>query len=238
VTVSLSSRVRAITKPEIRWRYGDDDDGAAVPEELPWRPPASVNAALKADAHRSLAQLDAALKPAERQLVKDWLLALGTLCAGQMSAADAKTKIAGYAGLLEHPPLCFTRETLRDAARRFKWWPSFAEIAAFLDEIARPTRHLRARVKALTDLPVADPDAVRPTRRYKDLTPEERAKHDAMMAACRRALCETTDPRRVGRADYTMGRAPAPEIGPAKPAGSPPIDAEASPPETPLAPSS
>lgn len=134
-----------------------------------------------------------ALQPADRKTVERWLATLGTLVAGTMSAQDAQLRIKSYARLLEHPASCYTDETLRAAGETFRWFPSFAEVSAFLDERAQPLRTLRDRLKAIAEAPVTrKPEE--PVRKYRDLSPEEQRRHDELMASFRRARAEQPPP--------------------------------------------
>lgn len=116
-------------------------------------------------------------------VVTEWLTRLGTLVAGQISLTEAKARIMAYKTDLDYPSLCYTDRTRIEAARRFNWFPSFAELSAFLDQVAAPMRSRLVRLKALAECPV-DP----PPRRYHDLTDEEKAAHEAMMTDCRARL--------------------------------------------------
>lgn len=88
----------------------------------------TIPAPLREEAEGLLGRLQAQLRPADKRVVADWLASLGTLCAGQMSAEEARMKVSAYADLIDLPAPCFTRATLREAAARFKFWPSYSEI--------------------------------------------------------------------------------------------------------------
>jgi hypothetical protein len=156
-TVSLSSSLRASCEGVPRIVDRGDGHGAVTVGET-WRPPRHANAALKAEAERAWQAAERALAPASAETMGKWLASLGLLCAGATSAAEARAKIGAYASLMDYPPACFTKSTLADAGRRFKWLPSFAELTAFLDEVARPARQLRDRLRAIAEAPLP-PDA-------------------------------------------------------------------------------
>jgi hypothetical protein len=110
-----------------------------------------VTLEIKAEAERLLAACDAALHPASRDTVTRWLVALGPLVAGNMPLEDVRARVSGYVAVLEAPPMCFTRNTLKNAAARFKWFPSVAELSTMFGEItaqARETKFQAARVAA------------------------------------------------------------------------------------------
>lgn len=93
-----------------------------------WTLPPSI----REEASRIRDELRSRLRPADRKRVSDWLASLGTLCAGQMTAEDARVKVAAYVGMLDFPAECYTRDTLREAAELFRFWPSYAELSQFM----------------------------------------------------------------------------------------------------------
>lgn len=123
-----------------------------------------------------------ALQPAPQATVERWLGALGTLVAGQLSAEDARTRIAAYAAMLNYPRHAYTRSSLDAAARGCKWFPSYAEVCQLLDAevaAAHRQRHLLRRAIA------APVESEKPVGRYSAMTPEQRAEFDAVMARWR-----------------------------------------------------
>ena len=167
-------------------RYSDDDRGAHA-VALTWRLPERITPELIAQAKRLLPAAEEALKPAPRQKAKDWLAMLGTLCAGQMSAADAKAKIGVYVPLLEAPELVLSRDTLREAGERFKWFPSYAEISEFLAEKVGPMKQLRARLEAIANARPSLPPP--PTgKSWNELSDDEKAALQAKVDAVKEDL--------------------------------------------------
>jgi hypothetical protein len=126
------------------------------------------------------------LRPADPTLVAKWLSKLGILCAGQMTASDAKTKISAYAPLLQCPSSVLTDRTLVDAGRAFKWFPSFAEVSEFLDGRTWVMRKLAARLKLLSETTPQLEHQVGSD--WKDLTQEQRDEIDAKISEAKRAL--------------------------------------------------
>ncbi len=108
---------------------------------------------LREEARQTLAAAEAAVEQAPRKLVKKWLATLGVLASGRLSVTDAQVKLAAYSKLLDHPIHCYTDETLAQAARRFTWFPSFAEVAAFLDEVAREVRDVVRGLRHIAEGP-------------------------------------------------------------------------------------
>jgi hypothetical protein len=151
-----------------------------------WTRPDNLTAAEIQSSKGWLSRAEALLRPADKALVAKWLGALGVLCAGQMTAADAKVKIAAYAPLLECPASVLTRRTLQDAGRSFKWFPSFAEVSTFLDCHTWVMRKLAARLKLLSETTPQLEHQVGSD--WKDLTQEQRDEIDAKISEAKRAL--------------------------------------------------
>lgn len=53
--------------------------------------------------------------------------------------------------------MCFTRKTLKQAAARFKWFPSVSELAEFFDEVTAPTREIKFICARVAAAKVANP---------------------------------------------------------------------------------
>lgn len=88
---------------------------------------------------------------ADQDTIRKWLAALGVLCAGQLTAADAKAKISIYAPMLrEHSAAAFTAATLQRAGKKFKWFPSFAEIDEFLRPFTTEAANLAVRLDEIS----------------------------------------------------------------------------------------
>lgn len=105
------------------------DDPAAK-----WEAPRSQDAETRAHAATAAAHLEQSLAvESDADGVAKWLGQLGILTAGKMTADDARMRLAAYAALLEHPAGCFTKGSLKRAAVKFTWFPSFAEVSEFLD---------------------------------------------------------------------------------------------------------
>lgn len=138
-------------------------DGEPLPPA--WKPPADLPDALifeAQDAHLSLS--NALSLPARDGLKLQWLTQLGVLVAGTMGANDAKVKLKAMAQDLEYPAICFTEDTRRDAAKRFKFFPSYAELASFFDEFLEPQKQRRDRLNALSKI---DPFMVAERKRQR-----------------------------------------------------------------------
>lgn len=166
---------------EDRANYTPTDRGYA------WRPPEAVPEGTKAEAVRLIAPMTAALMRAHPKLVGDWLARLGVLVAGNLTAADARIKIAAYAADLDFPALCFTDATRAQAGVAFKFFPTFSELSEFLSAVVRPHRVKLDRLRVIAGLPVEQ----KPRRQgWSDLTPAERLAHEAMMARLKQELAD------------------------------------------------
>lgn len=126
-----------------------------------WRCPSVVPLSLRDEANTVLEKARVALTPPTSQDVTKWLVALGLLVASKMTEADARAKVAAFVPLIDHPAGCFTSDSLKRAAKRFDWWPSFKELSAFLDAEAKPCRDVVARLEILAS---ARPMLVAPGR--------------------------------------------------------------------------
>lgn len=204
VTASLSSLLTETCKTPSRWVSKDDGyGGEMVPGK--WMPPDYVSAELKRDAIAACAKLEPQCARAPTPDVRKWLASLGLLCAGSTAAEDAKAKILAYAGLLEFPGACYTKDSLRSAAERFKWLPSYAELHAFLSEIAAPLEEMFRRVGVVSRMPLRQPRAPQePPHKQVKRSPEEMAIIDAendkriaqLRAAAKEAKAERYGPVR------------------------------------------
>lgn len=118
-------------------------------DEYVWQPPTTLPARVVDEARRAAAQLEHALRPAGEDLKARWLAQLAQLCAGTSSAEDGLTRLRAIARDLDHPPLCFTDDTRIAAARKFKFFPSFAELSGLLDAVRHPYRDRLDRLRRL-----------------------------------------------------------------------------------------
>lgn len=113
-----------------------------------WEIP-KVTSSLRNDAKRMLPLAEAELELAKISDRQKWLMTLGVLCSGNLTAADAKEKLSAYGYLLKYSDAVFTEETLEGAGRKFTWFPSFSELASFLDELELPILNRVARLSKI-----------------------------------------------------------------------------------------
>ena len=133
-----------------------------------------------ADAKAGLRAVEAALAPAPVGEVRKWLTGLGTLSAGQMSLEDARAKIGAYAALLDAPVFVLTTENLKEAGKKFTWFPSFGEVAAFLDGKTAELRRTKSRLAALANA-APTPKIEKTAKPWSQRSQEERDRFDQMM---------------------------------------------------------
>lgn len=115
-------------------------------ERWPWLRLKSAPAAIIEEANCFLEATRGFMFPAPRKDVVTWMAALGACVAGQMPADDVKMKLKVYADLNQQPAFCFTKDTLRAAARKFQWFPSYAELDAFLEGQGEEYRRMHYRL--------------------------------------------------------------------------------------------
>ena len=111
--------------------------------------------------------------------VRQWVVALGVLTAGNMTRVEAEMKLRAYVPLLqdEFPPAAFCQDSLAAVARECQWFPSYAEVA----------RHLSAWWRAnRPPLPKLDPPPAPEPRQPP--TAEERAAVAELVARVTRSL--------------------------------------------------
>ena len=158
------------------------DLGRALERQRNWEAsagqniPGPVTTAIRDEARAVLATLESSMAPAPDDLVKKWLVKLGILTAGNVGEQDAETKIKAYAFMLSSPSKCYTAATLKTAARLFKFFPSYSEIAGFLDGECIDERNQLRRLKRISQGPVDDttpatPEEIKETgRKLKQLS--------------------------------------------------------------------
>lgn len=145
----------------------------------------SISSRTMAEATQAAAGVDETLKPAPAEVVERWLEALGTLVSAAPGEAEAARKIRAMSVMLEFPARCFNRASLDAAARRFKFFPSYAELCEHLEAEASELKRLRHDLRRLRALPIADEA---PPERYADLPPDQRQRVDKILDDIRASL--------------------------------------------------
>ena len=144
--------------------------------------PLEISSTQRSEAERALAAIDAALQPAPQALIERWVAALGTLCAGKPDEADAAAKIRAYAAMLEFPASAFSRSSLDAAARRFKFFPAYAELVEHLEAEVAAAKAQRHQLRRAVALPG---EGSRPVGKWSTMTDEQKADFEATMAKFR-----------------------------------------------------
>lgn len=126
---------------------GEREDGTTI-YEPPARIVSVVPAHWKPAAERAAAELRAMLaQRADPRTIEAWLRRIAATVANPPAGEAWRARAAALVDMLgEEPALCFTIESARLACRRFSWFPSGAELAAFCGEAAAP---YRARLRGL-----------------------------------------------------------------------------------------
>lgn len=143
----------------------------------------SISSKTKSEAVEAAAALDEAMKPAPDEAAERWLEALGVLTATNPDDRDARLKIHAMSRMLTFPARCYNRSSLDAAARKFRFFPSYAEITAHLEGEAAEAKTLRHQLRRLIALPVQDDRA--PRGKWSEMTDEQRAEFERLMAGFR-----------------------------------------------------
>lgn len=160
-----------------RMVVGGDGVLKEVPE--PWWVERPLTADERTAAEQMLGAARAHQRPASEAEVEEWIITLGTVVASNLPTEEAEIKAMALARLVERVPIGVIRrkQTLRQAARRFKFLPTFQELDSFLSEEAAQYRKGMRRLEELLAGPRPAPVAL-PThpagRMIRDLSPEER----------------------------------------------------------------
>jgi Mg-chelatase subunit ChlI len=144
--------------------------------------PLSISSTQKTEAERALVAAEAALQPAPQALAERFVTALGTLTATRPGEADGLAKVRAYAAMLEFPASAFTRSSLDAAARKFRWFPSYAELVEHLEAEVAQAKALRHQLRRAVALPV---EGSKPSGKYSAMTDAQKAEFDAAMAKFR-----------------------------------------------------
>lgn len=144
--------------------------------------PLAISSTQKAEAERALAAIEAALQPAPQALALRWISALGTLTASKPGEADGDAKARACAAMLEYPSSAFSRASLDAAARKFRWFPSYAEVCEHLEAEVAAAKAQRHQLRRAIALPM---EGSRPVGKWSTMTDEQKAEFEATMARFR-----------------------------------------------------
>ena len=144
--------------------------------------PLAISSTQKAEAERALAAIEAALQPAPQALALRWISALGTLTATKPGEADGDAKARAYAAMLEYPASAFSRASLDAAARKFRWFPSYAEVCEHLEAEVAASKAQRHQLRRAIALPS---EGSRPAGKWSTMTDAQKAEFESTMAKFR-----------------------------------------------------
>ena len=137
---AMGSSLRSATEPS-KNLLAVADDLSKPPEH---RYGLIVTREISDEAVELVSACDEALRPAGHDTVIKWLSALGSVSASASSdSTDVKIKISAYANVMDFPPMCYTHGTVKRAARKFKFFPTVAELSNFFADIVDPIRKTR-----------------------------------------------------------------------------------------------
>jgi hypothetical protein len=183
-----------------------DLDGARVVVERPPRfAPTLVPAAWKREAEEPIVRLRRILGTfADPRVIEAWVRRAADGCANRPESEEAlrRSLAAIITAAADCPAVCFTAASAVEAMRRWKWWPSAAEVFAFCEEVAKPYRNQLRGLEAVAAAPVGTgPGRERPPEPdpRASRTPEEveavRAKAAAVLAEVRAREAEERERR-------------------------------------------
>lgn len=162
--VSFFGQRETASEREARLKRGEPAPGMVIAAG-PRVPPSG---AVIAEARRILPDLERALDPLPadrlRAEIDRFLDILNASVARpqEMDALDMR-KAALEVALEGTPAIVWTPATLRMAQRRFKFFPSVAELAELLDEVAAPLRDKVAHIRIVSRQEPREPERPRPT---------------------------------------------------------------------------
>ena len=168
--------------------------------------PLAISSTQKAEAERALAAIEAALQPAPQALALRWISALGTLTASKPGEADGDAKARAYAAMLEYPASAFSRASLDAAARKFRWFPSYAEVCEHLEAEVAAAKAQRHQLRRAVALPV---EGSTPVGKWSSLTDEQKAEFEATMAKFRSRFASHAPRKPEDRSGAQEARYPA-----------------------------
>lgn len=212
------------------------EDGASFEVDATWDLPREIPETLVVECRRWLAAHEAASGIAQEGRIKHWLIRLLGGMPGDYSPEAVQLKMGAFVfALSDYRAYCFDDATLKLAMRRFKFWPSAAELIDFADEMDRWTRQTAARAWKVVDkgpvaaLPAGN-DAGRAISSFRERQDRERRALAAVVEAKYGAMPPMPE-REPGESDNSfMNRLQAWRNGPRLPLPEPePADAEAGP---------
>lgn len=167
-----------------------------------WKLPATITPDMAQEAREQLVWAETVqLSEASTSAMKGWLLALGNANASsaKLTAADVEAKVSILLTLMdEYPAGVFTKASLKRAARRFRFFPGFEELAPFLDDEEKALRQKRERLQAIAYARLTGPTGKPAEEAPYISTPEQRNAVQELLRSAGIGLKELPCERREG----------------------------------------
>lgn len=177
---AMGSFLRSATEPS-KNLLAVADDLSKPPEH---RYGLIVTQEISDEANALVIACDDALRPAGYDTMIKWLSALGAVSASPSSdSTDVKIRMSAYANVMDFPPMCYTQGTLKRAARKFKFFPTVAELSNFFADIVDPIRKTRFDADRITKAKVESRYTPREKRKENPVFLSAMEKWDAVKAA-------------------------------------------------------
>lgn len=165
-----------------------------------------------AEAEQRARYLRRELQRRDAQIAARWLAELGDMVPNAPTREVFAEKAPKWIATLDLPPLAYTRETLIEAARRFRFWPSVAELAeslmprvnAVTAEAIACERIARSRIPEPVE-PPTEADLARVRVLVADTTAELRAREQERQAQIAASRPPPRQPRPLTREQLIAG---------------------------------
>jgi hypothetical protein len=148
---------------------------------------------------REAEDIRARSEPASRSLIETWLLPLSMSVVNPPKEKDCIARAWGIAAVAgKIPAWAWNQNALSAAIRKFKFWPSIAELVALVEDLARPTLDA---ARAMEVLGAAKDETHEPIKPRLPPTAEEKAYVQDLVRGLKAELAEraqafTRDPER------------------------------------------
>jgi hypothetical protein len=163
------------------------EEGVSFEVPAGWQLPRDIPETLVVECRRWLVAHNDASGYAQEGRIKHWLIRLLGGLPGDFSPEAVQLKMGAFVfALSDYRAYCFDDATLKLAMRRFKFWPSSAELIAFADEMDQWTRTTAARAHKVIDAGARVADASgadRAIELFRERQAQERARERAALAA-------------------------------------------------------
>lgn len=121
--------------------------------ECRWAPPRVISQELREQAQQHLATIERYSAQPSSQAVDKWLRNLAPLLAGNNSAKDLELKLLAFSQMLDYPGYCYTPNSLREFARKQKFFPTFSELCEHLEQQKKISELEMDRCRAIVSPP-------------------------------------------------------------------------------------